>query len=186
MITLKYSQLNNPSFLRTMQRLNGLQLPAKLAYELKKMTDQLDRGLKKVSAEYTADVLPHKPKNPEEKYAAEHAEALKKHATEVARIQAENAKLEPGAEAQEFPAVPQAAEPTEQEIETFCKASEAFEKMHEEFGERTFTVERRKLLMSKLADLHVSAKELSDIDCILEDDVEGAQDNVRSLPGQGR
>lgn len=57
MITISYQQLMNQGFMMAMQKITNTPLPTKVAYQLKKITDDLQKHRIRVGDEYTAEIL---------------------------------------------------------------------------------------------------------------------------------
>jgi hypothetical protein len=55
MITLTYKELNAGPFIQAMQALNATKLPTQVAYQISKITLELNRAMKKIGEEYQAE-----------------------------------------------------------------------------------------------------------------------------------
>lgn len=57
MIKMSYHEISNFGFTQAVQKLAGTPMNTRLAYAIKKIVDELNRGRKKVSTEYQAEIV---------------------------------------------------------------------------------------------------------------------------------
>jgi hypothetical protein len=66
MITMTYSQINNQQFLSAVSHLCNAKLPTKVAYQVKKIADEVMRARKTIANEYMETIVkPYSEKNPD-------------------------------------------------------------------------------------------------------------------------